>query len=269
MNKKGELTLIVLSVIVILFLGGLGLQFLKSDDSISGLAVNEINLANANAFSYGHACARNSDCRSNICSNRKCVDCLSDNNCGENQYCNASKNCVPKADIHYSCKSDNECLFGLCYDSVCIYNRPCINNDDCGETSDECINNKCKPKHAGLAELPSGLRDFYCERHKYNNGIVDIDDSVQILDKSIRQQMVYERDYAVGGLVDVCASTSKLLQAKCIGYEGWYVEEICPLGQICSKGACVVNRALPQPNSVKTSTLTSKIRTSITNLFRR
>lgn len=251
MNKRGKLALIALSVIVVLFLGGLSLQFFKSGDSVSGLAVNERNLANANAFSYGHACTRNSDCRSNICNGKKCVDCLTDNKCREGYYCNASKNCVPKAEMFFPCRANNGCLSNYCYDGVCW--DTCSQDDPCFGFPDgqECRNGKCIPLVAYDGAFSGGIGNGECGR----NG---------------RQVLINGYPF----FADVCLNYNNLLEGFCseeFGFGNTYVftDVIkCKVGQICSKGACVVNLALQKPDSVKTPTL-SKIRVGVTNLFRR
>lgn len=277
-KQLGKLPLIVLAVVAVLFLGGLSLQFFRSNDPASGFAINIRNAefpVEPNAFSSGLACSRNSQCKSNICNNRKCVDCLSDRNCRERYYCDASKNCVPKVHVLFPCKADNECRGNVCYDSVCYWDRPCVSNDDCMAPSDDCINNQCRPQHAGLAGLPSVRGQAYsCERHTYNNGIVNFQLN-QELDKSIRQQIVHEYygvgdnvlGDVVGGMVDVCASTSQLLQAECrISNEEWYVETTCANGETCKEGVC---KKLLFASAAARQPLVSRIRAGFSNLFKR
>lgn len=285
-SKRGELTLIVLSVVLVLFLGGLSLQFFKSDDSVSGLAVNEINVLNSKAFSYGHVCTRNSDCRSNICSNRKCVDCLSDRNCREGYYCNNSKKCVESKDVYSSCSRGRECNSGFCFDSLCYYDRYCKNEDYCQNNYENCINNKCTPASDGYVVV--NTED--CKRVAYgydlNQGLPDVSEDLSM---SHRQQIIGSIPEGVEEahlwLVDVCSTRNKLLKAGCgsqglsILEENWaevdglisYIEIDCARGEICSKGACITNPNLPKPILAKTSkqSLSSRVRTSITNLFRR
>lgn len=66
-KQLGKLPLIVLVVVLVLFLGGLSLQFFKNNDSVSGLAVNNILKAD------NEPCTLSRECRSNNCLRGYCV----------------------------------------------------------------------------------------------------------------------------------------------------------------------------------------------------
>lgn len=113
MNKKGELTLIALSVVLVLFLGGLSFQLLKNDsNSITG----------------------------NLISNTERGCLAHPDECAAGTYCDpTTKLCTRKKDWKIPCSNNIECKSGRCADSFLRINgndvpmRICIGPFDNGQ----------------------------------------------------------------------------------------------------------------------------------------
>lgn len=76
-------------------------------------------------------------CRSGQCTFETTpVDCCIDNNCPENYYCTASRECAPRTENCYQCPY--ECCYGECVSDGGYFDKPCPSN------APFCVNNRCQ-----------------------------------------------------------------------------------------------------------------------------
>lgn len=118
------------------------------------------------------ACDGDADCKKpEKCVNKKCVQCATNNDCGQGQlcsngtcqklpgYCDSDTDCNPfqvcKGHKCTFCSADNECgPGGQCRSGKCIRKGMCEKDGDCAEDED-CVNNRCQKYQRPTSNLPT------------------------------------------------------------------------------------------------------------------
>jgi hypothetical protein len=188
---------------------GGGLEVLPTDDVVVGPA----------------GCESNDDCPSGVCNpfSHTCVDCMTDNDCGDTQYCDKFA-CYDLP----SCADGELCPEGLvCLEEegVCV---ECIEDSDCAVG--ECIENECLlPCGAGC---PDGLvcdeLSGYCVECLSDGDCLLEEWCFTIQSECVDDQCVPGALGCVGNKTAVCADNGS----------GWTGLEACPKDYVCVDGAC-------------------------------
>lgn len=118
------------------------------------------------------ACDGDADCKKpEKCVNKKCVQCATNNDCGQGQlcsngtcqklpgYCDSDNDCDPfqvcKGHKCTFCSNDNECgPGGQCRAGKCFRKGMCEKDGDCAEDED-CVNNRCQKFQRPTSNLPT------------------------------------------------------------------------------------------------------------------
>ncbi|XP_043215925.1 cyclic nucleotide phosphodiesterase inhibitor-like [Amphibalanus amphitrite] len=104
-------------------------------------------------YKFGESCSQNSDCDTDLCRDKTCVECDRDRDCGGNRYCTNAGRCQEKRAAGGKCTRDSQCTTGQCDtrtgDCVqCKVDRHCRGPPN---NANFCIENTC------MQGIPNGV----------------------------------------------------------------------------------------------------------------
>lgn len=181
----------------------------------------------------GVECKASSDCKSSMkqCYNGTCVACLVDSDCGTNQMCSSTHECIVKT----QCSSPSECNGKPCVDGKCV---DCSVDGDC-VIGDVCTENKCVPGcGTDDSRCPTG---YVCSN---GNCIVGCHTDGQCH----QGQICSTNSTCISGcrVDNQCSAGSKCINATCI-INGCLNNSDCTNGEVCgNNNVCMT----PAPTNI-------------------
>jgi len=158
-------------------------------------------------------CSSGLDCINGFCKKEDTEECINDDDCPRNSYCNSEAKCQKK-----TCSSNGDCVKGkICVNTECI--EGCISNSDCKDNKMCNIEtNKCETKQDCRIDNNCKL-GYECD---------------QISGECITKSTCT--------IQDDCAEGYKCENSKCIAKLTCQTDEECSDGEICrSNGYCDID----------------------------